>query len=94
MHEYYLALECPLFPIEPLHEMGLQKFDVILRIHFHPFFNEKRTDKPTVIYPSPKHYSPTPLLAFKASGAYTAVNQPPSSEGVRLILRGSGFIRE
>ena len=47
MHECHLALECLLFPIEPLHEMGLQKFDVILRIHFHPFFDEEETNKRT-----------------------------------------------
>ena len=94
MHEYHLALECFLFPIEPLHEMGLQKFDVILRIHFHAFLNEERTDERAVDDPSPEHYSPTPLLAFEAPGAYTAVNQPPSSEGVRTIQRGSAFTRE
>ena len=94
MHKNHFVLEYLGFSIEPLHEMGLQKFDVILRIHFYPFFNEERTDERAVDDPSPKHYSPTPLLAFEAPGAYTAVNQPPSSEGVRPIQRGSTFVRE
>ena len=44
--------------------------------------------------PSQNITPPPPLLAFEAPGSYTMIDQPPSSEGIMPIERGSTFDSE